>query len=416
MRKALLFIAVFSCACRAQSNLTTPVSVLPMADHSAAGVVNFYDQNKANYLQLQYNTFLAPTLATGVIMKDASGTTTGNALSLQTNGGTDYFHIIAGTDSASPGRVVANGGVEVTPVNATFSGIVVSQAQNASGIESDITGSGLAAFYGTSTNTTPTLRMTNSNAAGIGGYFSGASASILVDGEIRPNGGGNYILGDSVNYWRILYDSEIIGPSSIVSVDSSMNPTATNTFALGTSSLRWEGYFDNINVNSCTGCPSGTSYWTLVGGSLEPTANYSVLPAGTANIGAYATPWSGVFADTFLWPVSTSTAYHASYVSADSAVDVADIWGDRIWGFSGSIISGGTVKNISYGEIQPYANNTSGYTLGDSSFFWYAAYISTINSGSIDSLGYMAVGIPGVSCSGAPTSSFQSVEGIVTHC
>jgi hypothetical protein len=38
------------------------------------------------------------------------------------------------------------------------------------------------------------------------------------------------------------------------------------------------------------------------------------------------------------------------------------------------------------------------------------------SSGNVDANGYKAQGTAGVSCSGTPTSSFASVNGIVTHC
>lgn len=45
----------------------------------------------------------------GLIVRDPSGTTTGNSFELRTNSGTIYFKVIAGTDSGAPGQVGARG-------------------------------------------------------------------------------------------------------------------------------------------------------------------------------------------------------------------------------------------------------------------------------------------------------------------
>ena len=54
------------------------------------------------------------------------------------------------------------------------------------------------------------------------------------------------------------------------------------------------------------------------------------------------------------------------------------------------------------------AGNTTILSLADHGLLTTAANVSAP--------GYVSNGSPGVSCSGSPTSSFASVNGVVTHC
>lgn len=345
MRYAIILLAGISCACRAQSNLTTPASLLPKADHSAAGIFNFYDQNKANEMQIQYNALTSPTLAVGIVLKDASGTTTGNSLSLQTNAGADFFHIIGGTDAAAPGRVVANGGLEVTPLNATFSGIQVSQSQNASGIESDITGAGLAAFFGTSTNTSPTLRMTNSNATGIAGYFQ-APIALNLAGEVQPNADATYITGDPTHRWLGIYG---------------VNATLSNLSGSGTVPV----CANNSGVLIVGGCGGG-------GGTVTSIATSSPITGGTI---------------TTTGTIGCATCLTTAGGQTISSFDT--FLGGLHWDGAGSAIldaSGGAefASNVQInGAVFPQSNNT--FNNGTPALYWLATYTQTAFIGKSNS-------------------------------
>ena len=119
------------------NNLTTPVVILPTADHIIGGELRIRAPNNTDFATLidTANGFLIKGKAANngsivlepgnvagaglasaaivtprldqpaMIIFDANGTTTGNALSLRTNGGTEYFAVKGGTDATAPGEV-----------------------------------------------------------------------------------------------------------------------------------------------------------------------------------------------------------------------------------------------------------------------------------------------------------------------
>lgn len=196
---ALLLVSVTACA---QAPLTTPVSILPKADHSAAGIVQYYDKNKVKSLNMQYDIITLPDLDQALTIKDFPGTTSGHSLSMETDSLIEYFYVIGGTDAAAPGRVGAPGGMDVVTTNNTFPAITVIQTFGNQGIESDVSMAGLSAFIGNSaaTVTAPTMILTNSHSGGIAATLSGTVA-LNANGEVRPAAAATYTLGDNILPW-----------------------------------------------------------------------------------------------------------------------------------------------------------------------------------------------------------------------
>jgi hypothetical protein len=409
----------------AQSPLTTPVLILPKADHSAAGEIDLYDQNKANFLQLQYNVFTAPDLADGLILRDFSGTTTGHALALETNGGTPYFYIFGGTDATAPGREIANGGIGITPFSASFPAIVVTQAQANTGIEVDITGAGLSAFYGTSTATAATLLMTNSHSGGTAAEFSGAIA-LNFGGELKPATSLTYSIGDPSDFVLDVYTVFIDGPSHVIESSASIYPSGSGLL-LGRAATPWSG-LNALGVNgellgmvdaaftirNQWGYNTSTTNIDLLNTSASAIASFtqagSLILTGLAGSGATivcvnnsglllltgCSGGGGSVSITASGPVvaSPSTITGTGVLSCPTCLTTSSLSGTSPIVYSSGVIScptcltgtnywslsGSNLTPISNYNVNPLSDGTS--TQGVSGDRWLTEYTYTLNVGS----------------------------------
>lgn len=139
--------------------LCTPVVIPPTADHATGGELRIQAPNDIDFATLidtingflikgkaanNGNVALSPGNVAGnasvavvtprvdqpaLIIFDASGTTTGNALSLRTSGGTEYFAVKGGTDAAAPGEVTLSG---VVSLDASSGALLITGGNNIS--------------------------------------------------------------------------------------------------------------------------------------------------------------------------------------------------------------------------------------------------------------------------------------------
>jgi hypothetical protein len=165
---------------------------------------------------------------------------------------------------------------------------------------------------------------------------------------------------------------------------ASILPSASNIFTLGGASNIWGSiYAINLYINGLSDDGAGNISITT-----------SLIPGGGAySNGTNSSPWNAVYANDLYSKIEFYT--------------------NTINPFSGSTIT-------AYGNIYPSANNT--YSLGALGQVWAGVAATTfagtnvITSNLTVNTSITAGGGAGVTCSGAPTSSFATSLGIVTHC
>ena len=242
-------------------------------------------------------------------------------------------------------------------------------------------------------SSTPTFTSVNSNtyndAAGnnllavTGGqtYLGNTTdGSVLLKTSIAPNGAGLFLNGTSTNYWSQVWGGTV-GAITGMTINSNVVPSISGAPTNG----------HCVQFSGSSGLISDT-------GSACGTSGVSSLTAGT-NLSVSSSTGA----------VTVSTVANPTFSSYVETPQIVDTSGNNI------INNGGGSTNVglsSYGTIVAHNNfipsSNNAYVLGTSGDAWSAIYGILYYAGPSNTAG--------VSCSGTPTSSFASVNGIVTHC
>ncbi len=211
---ALMVMA--ACGVRAQTNLITPVTVLPKADESAGGKIeirNPLDTASAVIIQDAAPQIDASALAGPLTIKGANATN-GNIL-------------------LQPGNVASNASVFIESPRLDWPGLIIRDPA------------------GTTTGNSLELRQNNNTVylKVIGGTDAGAGAAgALLTRNHFGLTGDTYDLGATSNRWLTVYSNNL---SLSANVLSNLIPNITNTHNLGSSSNRWSTVFGQ-NFNGFT--------------------------------------------------------------------------------------------------------------------------------------------------------------------
>jgi len=179
-------------------------------------------------------------------------------------------------------------------------------------------------------------------------------------------------------------------------------------------------------AGSCSGSGGGVTYFSAGSTGLTPSTltSGSITLSGTLNVahGGTGTTSPSIVAGTNItvtgsWPNQTINCPSCITSGTGYAVLSANQTFTGSNTFSSSITASGGLTSSTYGISAAgfgvygtgYAYNTAGLTTGG----YVNAVGNIITGGAYYANGGATVG---VSCSGSPTSSFESVNGIVTHC
>lgn len=172
--RLFLFSVIITVSALAQTPLTTPVTILPNAAHTAGGEVRIWNSSKTLFGSIGVGiaglTLQAPNQAAGNIILtpgntgpgssvlviatrldtpsfaviDAVGTTTSNSIEAATNGGVVYFSVAGGTASSDAGLVTQKRFISSFSNNIHGSAIAQAGSAEALGVINSGSGIGIA--------------------------------------------------------------------------------------------------------------------------------------------------------------------------------------------------------------------------------------------------------------------------------
>ena len=186
----------------------------------------------------------------GLIIKDASGTTTSNGLELRQNNQTIYFKVIAGTDSGAPGTVVTRDIVPATALQYDL-GKTFNRWANGNFVNINVsgtcTGCGGGNFVTLDTTQTITGQKTFSAGALIVSNDLNIGGAINFSNTMSPLFGGLGSIGNSARPYGSMhtYSMNFYGTTT-----GDLLPSISTFYNLGGASNVWNTtYTKNLNVS-----------------------------------------------------------------------------------------------------------------------------------------------------------------------
>lgn len=353
MKTTILCFAL-SCVAFAQTRLATPVTILPKADRSAAGVLNFLDNTGANPISITESSphILSLGSVGGLQWDDTNG-----VLGIHTTGGTTNGLVINSAAGSSSGFYLLDNGTYKWAVQKNQTSLDFSIFDVAtSAFVMDIASGG-------------TMKLEPATDV----LLLPGSGEVKVTGNVLPV--GTQSLGGTIAPWNSLYTSGIGDSTHLVTLgffagifSGQVAPQVTNTGTVGTSSLYYaNGYFTNMNlgITGLTQCVQANSAG-LLSGTGSPcgtgSAGVSSLSPGTLTGAVTLAGGTGILVQhlsgsTITISPNTATTCSSAFTDCMTTDTSQNVTGSKTLFTGADLLANGTVNIGSSGN---FFNNVYG--------------------------------------------------------
>lgn len=232
----------------------------------------------------------------GLVVQDASGTTTASAFEIRKSDSTVYFKVLGGSNASNAGEVVSRSIIPFADVTyslgASGTRWLKLWAANAD-FSSTTIFSALATFTSITANTGIAI-------TGTGNFTMAAGTTFLVQATLNPFTNNTYDLGQSGIRYRKLWITDIdmsgnlvLGASALINTTAgggfvgSLNPSANLTYNLGSgASGRWlKLWVGDIDVSGTATIPGlANTHLSATGSSLTLSTGLQSVPGTSVSL------------------------------------------------------------------------------------------------------------------------------------